>query len=112
MAASTTTLRYPGYMNNDLVSLTASLIPTPQCHFLMTSYTPFTSDQVDKVRSRQYAGRDNQSIEHALLGEKYSENNLLGRYAKTVAAKEQDGVHQPQQKKLLYIYFKYYSGRG
>ena len=40
MAASTTTLRYPSYMYNDLVSLWASLIPTPRCHFLMTGYTP------------------------------------------------------------------------
>jgi tubulin gamma len=30
MAASTTTLRYPGYMNNDLIGLVASLIPTPR----------------------------------------------------------------------------------
>jgi len=42
MAASTTTLRYPGYMNNDLVGLVASLVPTPRCHFLMTGYTPLT----------------------------------------------------------------------
>src|SRR6266566_2777171 len=49
MAASTQTLRYPGYMNNDLVGIIASLIPTPRCHFLMTSYTPFPSDQIDKV---------------------------------------------------------------
>ena len=49
MAASTQTLRYPGYMNNDLVGIIASLIPTPRCHFLMTSYTPFTSDQSDAV---------------------------------------------------------------
>ena len=42
MAASTTTLRYPGYMNNDLVNLFASLILTPRCHFLMTGYTPLT----------------------------------------------------------------------
>jgi len=40
MAASTTTLRYPGYMNNDLIGLLASLIPTPRCHFLMSGYTP------------------------------------------------------------------------
>lgn len=43
MTASTVTLRYPGYMNNDLVGLVASLIPTPACHFLVTSYTPFAS---------------------------------------------------------------------
>ncbi|KAL8114040.1 hypothetical protein AgCh_021074 [Apium graveolens] len=42
MSASTTTLRYPGYMNKDLVGLLASLIPTPRCHFLMTGYTPLT----------------------------------------------------------------------
>lgn len=54
MAASTQTLRYPGYMNNDLVGIIASLIPTPRCHFLMTSYTPFTSDQIDKVRRSRF----------------------------------------------------------
>lgn len=45
MSASTTTLRYPGYMNNDLVGLLASLIPTPRCHFLMTGYTPLTVER-------------------------------------------------------------------
>lgn len=51
MATSTATLRYPGYMNNDLVGLMASLIPTPRCHFLMTGYTPLTIDKkVSAVR--------------------------------------------------------------
>lgn len=45
MAASTTTLRYPGYMNNDLVGMLASLVPSPRCHFLMTGYTPITVDK-------------------------------------------------------------------
>lgn len=49
MSASTATLRYPGYMHNDLVSIIASLIPTPRCHFLMTSYTPFMGDYVEQV---------------------------------------------------------------
>lgn len=44
MSASTTTLRYPSYMNNDLVSLVAPLIPTPRLHFLMTGYTPLVTD--------------------------------------------------------------------
>ena len=40
MAASTNTLRFPGYMNNDLIGLVSSLIPTPRLHFLMTgAYT-------------------------------------------------------------------------
>ncbi|KAL9624868.1 MAG: hypothetical protein Q9160_000915 [Pyrenula sp. 1 TL-2023] len=51
MSASTTTLRYPGYMHNDLVSILASLIPTPRCHFLMTAYTPFTADQIDQAKT-------------------------------------------------------------
>ncbi|KAJ3413942.1 gamma-tubulin [Chytridiales sp. JEL 0842] len=51
MSASTTTLRYPGYMNNDLVGLISGLIPTPRCHFLQTSYTPFSNDQVNQARS-------------------------------------------------------------
>ena len=50
MCASTTTLRYPGYMHNDLVGIVASLIPTPRCHFLQTSYTPFTGDHVDAAK--------------------------------------------------------------
>uniref|UniRef100_A0A2K5LN01 Tubulin gamma chain n=1 Tax=Cercocebus atys TaxID=9531 RepID=A0A2K5LN01_CERAT len=45
MSASTFTLHYPGYMNNDLISLIASLIPTPWLHFLMTGYTLLTMDQ-------------------------------------------------------------------
>lgn len=53
MSASTTTLRYPGYMNNDLVGLLASLIPTPRCHFLMTGYTPLTVER--QVRNYLYA---------------------------------------------------------
>lgn len=44
MSVSTTTLRYPSYMNNNLIGLTAPLIPTPQLHFLMTGYTPLSTD--------------------------------------------------------------------
>ncbi|MDP3208602.1 MAG: tubulin gamma chain, partial [Rhodoglobus sp.] len=53
MAASTTTLRYPGYMNNDLIGLIASLIPTPRCHFLMTGYTPLTIDVAQQLNVRK-----------------------------------------------------------
>lgn len=49
IAATTTTLRYPGYMNNDLVGLIASLVPTPRCHFLMTGYTPLTVDRTNQL---------------------------------------------------------------
>jgi len=51
MSASTTTLRYPGYMHNDLVGIVASLIPSPRCHFLITSYTPFTGDNINQAKT-------------------------------------------------------------
>ena len=44
MSACTATLRYPGYMNNDLLSIISPLIPTPKLHFLMTGYTPLSID--------------------------------------------------------------------
>jgi len=51
MAASTSTLRYPSYMNNDLIGLISGLIPTPRAHFLMTGYTPFTLEHaISNVR--------------------------------------------------------------
>lgn len=53
MSASTTTLRYPGYMNNDLMGLIAGLIPTPRCHFLMTGYTPLVLDSTEQQNIRK-----------------------------------------------------------
>ena len=44
MSTSTATLRYPSYMNNDLLSLISPLAPTPNLHFLMTGYTPLSAD--------------------------------------------------------------------
>lgn len=44
MSVSTATLRYPSYMNNDLIGLIAPLTPTPRLHFLMTGYTPLISE--------------------------------------------------------------------
>ena len=38
-------MSHSGYMNNDLIGLIASLIPTSRLHFLMTGYTPLTTDQ-------------------------------------------------------------------
>lgn len=52
MSVSTSTLRYPSYMNNDLMGLLAPLIPTPRLHFLMTGYTPLSTD-TDEVNVRK-----------------------------------------------------------
>ncbi|ODV92735.1 hypothetical protein CANCADRAFT_1330 [Tortispora caseinolytica NRRL Y-17796] len=51
LAASTATLRFPGYMHSDLSSILAALIPTPECHFLTTAYTPFTADVVSNAKA-------------------------------------------------------------
>jgi tubulin gamma len=62
MAASTTTLRYPGYMNNDWIGLLASLIPTPRCHFLMTGYTPLVLPGTDASMPQNLTGEQEQGI--------------------------------------------------
>lgn len=41
-------------MNNDLVGLIAPLIPTPRLHFLMTGYTPLTTDQEVSIHFMKY----------------------------------------------------------
>lgn len=51
LSASTTTLRFPSYMNNDLASVIAPLIPIPKCHFISTAYTPFTSKDSDTAKA-------------------------------------------------------------
>ena len=53
MSVSTTTLRYPSYMNNDLIGLIAPLIPTPNLHFLMTGYTPLSTEMSDASAVRK-----------------------------------------------------------
>ena len=53
MSTSTATLRYPSYMNNDLIGLIAPLIPTPRLHFLMTGYTPLTTETNDHIEISQ-----------------------------------------------------------
>ena len=82
MAASTITLRYPGYANSDLVGLVASLVPTPRCHFLMTGCTPLTvaGDELPGDPSQQQPtpeeiNRDNDGDDEDFLGGG-PENNL------------------------------------
>lgn len=65
MSTSTTTLRYPGYMNNDLIGLIASLIPTPRLHYLMTGYTPLATNS--QVRDWQISNIYKASIKFSLF---------------------------------------------
>uniref|UniRef100_A0A5S6QQQ1 Tubulin gamma chain n=1 Tax=Trichuris muris TaxID=70415 RepID=A0A5S6QQQ1_TRIMR len=56
MSASTAPLRFPSYMNNDILSMLACLIPAPRLHFLITGYTPYTAaDQICAVRKTSVA---------------------------------------------------------
>lgn len=43
MSTITSTCRFPGPLDNDLLGLISSLIPIQKCHFLATSYTPLGS---------------------------------------------------------------------
>jgi hypothetical protein len=96
-------------MNNDLVGIVASLIPTPRCHFLMTSYTPFTSDQIDKVH---YSGCRIYDVTLIFaLGQTYKEDNGSRCHAATSSTKEPDGVNDAEQNGLLYIYIEHYPRR-
>ena len=52
MCSSTTTLRFPGYMNNNMINLIAPWVPTLKCHFLMTGYTPITLDNNKKKKKK------------------------------------------------------------
>ncbi|GIQ89606.1 tubulin, partial [Kipferlia bialata] len=51
IAASTSTLRMPGYMNNDLVGLVSSLVPTPRLHFLVTGFFPLVTGERTVTKS-------------------------------------------------------------
>jgi tubulin gamma len=93
MAASTSTLRYPGYMNNDLVGLMASLIPTPSCHFLLTGV---------------YAAHRTRWDAYVWL--QCAQNDCSRRHAASVAAEEFNGFRAHAQG-MLHVYFKHYSRR-
>ena len=49
LSVSTASLRYPGYVNSDLVSMVASLVPSPRLHFLLTAFTPLHEASVTKT---------------------------------------------------------------
>ncbi len=44
MCASSNTVRFPGYSYTNMSSIISMLVPTPRCHYLVSSYTPLTLD--------------------------------------------------------------------
>ncbi|CUS23080.1 LAQU0S08e01684g1_1 [Lachancea quebecensis] len=50
LSSITNSLRFPSYMYNSLPSIFSTLVPTADLHFLVPSFTPFTSDFIPGVR--------------------------------------------------------------
>lgn len=110
MSACTATLRYPGYMNNDLLSVISPLIPTPKLHYLMTGYTPLSIDsQATNVKKVNWKQLQTQIV--TIL----CSDNSIGRHATTASAQEYDDEHrQPRVKvkSLLHIHTQHHTGRS
>jgi tubulin gamma len=96
IAASTSTLRYPGYMNNDLIGLLAPLIPTPRCHFLMPGYTPITLDK---------------NVGPGDAGRRHQEDDRARCHAQAPPDQEHHGF-QYHQKRSVHFYTEHYPRRG
>ena len=89
MSACTATLRYPGYMNNDLLSIISPLIPTNKLHFLMTGYTPLTVDQNESsVRKVSFSASYPTNLKSVIL------DNSIGRHASVTTTKEYDDEYR------------------
>ncbi|SCV99815.1 LAFE_0B03114g1_1 [Lachancea fermentati] len=50
LSSTTNSLRFPGYMFNSLPSIFSTLIPTADLHFLVPSFTPFTTDFIPDAK--------------------------------------------------------------
>jgi len=118
MAASTTTLRYPGYMNNDLVGLVASLIPTPRCHFLMTGYTPLT---LERQTTSTYVARlppcfTACACAHPPRPSQCAQDDGAGCHAPPAADQEHHGVNAHSQQRLqpeqVHLHPQHHPGGG
>lgn len=48
MSSITNSIRFPSYMFSSIPSIFSTLVPSPDLHFLMPSFTPFTSDYVSR----------------------------------------------------------------
>jgi len=104
MATSTSTLRYPGYMNNDLVGLISSLIPVPSCHFLMAGLTPLNTSSLSMTGVRSSSALD---VMRRLL---HAKNVMASTYSGTFTGQSkfmsilniiQGSVHPAQVHKSL-----------
>lgn len=50
MSSITNPIRLPSYMYTSLPSIFSTLVPTPELHFLTSSFTPYTSDYITDGR--------------------------------------------------------------
>lgn len=50
MSAVTSSIRFPTYSHSSLGNIISSTVPIRACPYLITGYTPFTSDTVEKAK--------------------------------------------------------------
>lgn len=50
MAATTASLRFPGYTYSDMSSIVSALTPIRRCHYLLSGFTPFSGNLVDQAK--------------------------------------------------------------
>lgn len=53
MSSVTNSIRFPSYMYSSLQNIFSTLVPTPDLHFLTSSFTPFSSDYVSYSRDHK-----------------------------------------------------------
>lgn len=112
MTASTHTIRSPRHTYNDPVSPVASLVPTPRCHFLTTSYIPLTSDQADEMHFYNIFSLFTKSITYASnSGESCPENDSPRR--PTTPPQPRNRLIYPSPAKNICVHLKppHYSRR-
>lgn len=51
MSSITNSIRFPSYMFNSLPSIFSTVVPTPDMHFLVPSFTSFTTDFVPEAKN-------------------------------------------------------------
>ncbi|KAH3902676.1 gamma-tubulin SCDLUD_000259 [Saccharomycodes ludwigii] len=51
MSSLTNSIRFPGYMYNSMSNIFTTMVPSPNLHFLVPSYTPFTTDFIPEAKN-------------------------------------------------------------
>ena len=114
MSVSTTTLRYPSYMNNDLIG--NALFLRRKCEQVFTSLV--LSSRLNRApHSNAEPSLPNDGLHSAddgLRPHGRPEDDRPRRHAKTASTQEHDGLHEYRQEDpaLLYLNSQHHPGRS